>query len=140
MITMNLTDSLILCLVLASVLSTSIALFVQNRAELRRLDQRVWKKLTSFDGKAAESELRFNILESQLTEMETKLGHVDDAIQRPPLSVLPNHAGPTHGKRTAIIRLAQKGARTEQIAVSVGMPKNEVDLLLKVHRAVTGTR
>lgn len=139
MISLPTSELLFVCLLLSTVLATCVFLFLSSKSDLHGLERRVEQRLLGIDAKTAESELRFNVLESKLSDAEGKLQHIDAALERPPLAVAPSASGPSQGKRTAIIRLAQKGERSEQIAATVGMPKNEVDLLLKVHRAVSGS-
>jgi len=119
------------------VLALCIGLFVSAKGDLRRMDNYCQNRFASVEAKSAESELRFNVLESQMGELGQQLKLIDQAVLRPAHAVLPLGIGPSQGKRTAIIRLAQRGERTDNIARTVGMPTNEVDLLLKVHRAVS---
>lgn len=91
----------------------------------------------AMERQTAESEFRFNLIESKLTDLTEKLHGIDKALEKSRESVVEITSGPTQGKRTAVIRMAQKGEAPDKIAASVGMPQNEVELLLKVHRAVT---
>ena len=90
----------------------------------------------AMERKTAESEVRFNLIEAKLSEVTEKLQLIDQALERSKDAVVQIASGPTQGKRTAVIRMAQKGDAPDKIAASVGMPQNEVELLLKVHRAI----
>ena len=90
----------------------------------------------AMERKTAESEVRFNLIETKLSEVTEKLQLIDQVLERSKEAVVQIAPGPTQGKRTAVIRMAQKGESPDKIAASVGMPQNEVELLLKVHRAV----
>ena len=61
-----------------------------------------------------------------------------DAEERTGLLVLP--APPPTGlnlnTRSQALRLSRRGEGAEQIAATLGIPQNEVELLLKVHRIV----
>lgn len=41
-------------------------------------------------------------------------------------------------KRTMALRMNRRGERPEQIAAALGLPRAEVELLLKLHRAAAG--
>ncbi len=137
MITIQATEALLVCLLLSCVLSLCVWLFVLAKGDLRRVENQCKSRFSLVETKLEESELRFNVLESQIGEVGRQLKQIDDAVQQPLHSVIPSANGPSHGKRTAIIRLAQRGERADHIANAVGMPTSEVDLLLKVHRAVS---
>lgn len=137
MISIPSAEVLLLCLVLSAVLSTCLFLFFSTKVDLRRIETRLGEHLMATERKTTESELRFNLVETRLSEVSDKIQLMDQALEQSREAVLQNGTGPTRGKRTAIIRLAQRGAASDKIAASVGMPKNEVDLLLKVHRAIS---
>lgn len=113
---------------------------LQNAAGASR-KQRTAIMSVAMERQTAESEVRFNLLETKLSDLTEKLHVIDQALDQSRVStvpVAPVAPGATQGKRTAVIRMAQKGEAPDKIATSVGMPQNEVELLLKVHRAVTG--
>lgn len=91
----------------------------------------------AMERQTAESEFRFNLIESKLTDLTEKFHAIDKALEKSRESVVQISSGPTQEKRTAVIRMAQKGEAPDKIAASVGMPQNEVELLLKVQRAIT---
>lgn len=136
MISVPSSEVMILCLFLSAVLSACLYLFFSTKVDLRRIEARLGEHRNTAKRKTAESELRFSLLETKFGEVAEKLQLIDQALEQAKEPVLRNTIGPTRGKRTAIIRLAQKGEGADKIAASVGMPKNEVDLLLKVHRAI----
>ena len=137
MIMIQSSEALLACVLLMVVLSLCIGLFVLAKGDLRRVEHQCKSRFASIEAKSADSEVRFHVLESQLGELGQHLKQIDHAVQCPAHTVLPLGNGPSQGKRTAIIRLAQRGERTGDIARTVGMPTSEVDLLLKVHRAVS---
>ena len=116
---------------------------LQNAAGASR-KQRTAIMSVAMERQTAESEVRFNLLETKLSDLTEKLHVIDQALDQsrvstvPVAPVAPVAPGATQGKRTAVIRMAQKGEAPDKIATSVGIPQNEVELLLKVHRAVTG--
>lgn len=48
----------------------------------------------------------------------------------------PPKPGMTESRRVQVLRMYKRGERTEQIAATLGLPFNEVDLLVKVHQVV----
>jgi len=136
MISVPASEVLALCMFLSAVLGACLYLFFSAKVDLRRIEARLGEHKLVTERKTAESELRFNLLETKILETANKVQLIDQAFEQSKGPVLQNSLGPTRGKRTAIIRLAQRGEAAEKIAASVGMPKNEVDLLLKVHRAI----
>jgi hypothetical protein len=137
MITIQSPEALLVCVLLTVALSLCVGLFVLAKGDLRRVENHCKSRFASIEAKSADSGVRFNVLESQLGELGQQLKQIDHAVQYPAHSVLPSGNGPSQGKRTAIIRLAQRGERAGDIARKVGMPASEVDLLMKVHRAVS---
>lgn len=196
MIYIPLSQMLILCLFLSSVLGVCLFLFFSAKIDLRRIESKhaehrlttdrklaeadlrfslletkvadVFEKVQRFDDgtdqsndsvlqnaagasrkqrtaimsvamerQTAEWEVRFSLLESTLADLKEKLHVIDQALDKSKVSTVPIAPDPTQGKRTAVIRMAQKGEAPDKIATSVGMPQTEVEFLLKVHRAVT---
>jgi hypothetical protein len=63
-------------------------------------------------------------------------------LQRQPLSApapFVPRAGLNLGKRTQVLRMYRNGDAPDRIAASLDVPRQEVDLLLKVHRIVIGS-
>jgi DNA-binding NarL/FixJ family response regulator len=50
--------------------------------------------------------------------------------------ISPPKPGMTDSRRVQVLRMYKRGERTEQIAATLGLPLNEVDLLVKVHQLV----
>ena len=137
MITIQSSAALVGCLSLTVVLSLGVGLFLSAKGDLRRVENQCRSRFGDVTAKSAENELRFNVLELQISEVSQQVKQIDHAVEHPAHFVIPSANGPSHGKRTAIIRMAQRGERADSIAKTVGMPTSEVDLLLKVHRAVS---
>jgi hypothetical protein len=72
-----------------------------------------------------EIEIKVAELSERLRETEDRTG-----IISPP--VLPQ-SGLNVNKRSQVLRLARRGERPENIAALLGLPRREVELLLKVH-------
>jgi len=77
-------------------------------------------------------------MQGRLSHALDAMGHLraqveEAALQSPP----PTQAlGPAINlnKRGQVLRMSRRGENTETIAGALGVPRNEVDLLLKVHR------
>lgn len=123
---------------LSMAMSACLYLFVsvtRNVGSLRRRMER-WM---------AESERETAALGSHIASLETRVGEwagrtsdVERSVAG--LSAVRRNQLPSTGvdanQRTQVLRLARRGDRAEQIADELKVPKNEVDLLLKVQRAV----
>jgi len=110
-------------------------LYLATEGRLRSIERKVresdggWKALREDAAASAGS------LESQNKELRRALEELSERIQLLTPSLGPR-AGMSLNKRSQVLRLARQGELPEQIAAALGLPQNEVDLLLKVHRAV----
>ena len=95
---------------------------------------------------AASAERRLAALGQQLAdtahENQQKLDNLSaelrDLEQQPALSMAPSlpRAGFNLGKRTQALRMHRRGDSPEEIAVALEIPRQEVELLVKVHQIV----
>ena len=107
-----------LCLYLFSTLK-------MEAAKLEKRSQDKWNALTE-----AVSALR-----SELEETRAELREVKEqsGMLVPPA---PTASGLNLNKRGQVLQMHRRGQSTDQIAASLGLPRTEVDLLLKVHQIV----
>jgi hypothetical protein len=84
---------------------------------------------------------QYRLLEDTYLRLENKLDALQEAIDEarertkglvPPPSA---KSGLNLNKRAQAARMLRRGERPEQIAAVLSLPQNEVNLLLKVHRA-----
>ena len=79
-------------------------------------------------------------LQSLRQSVEALAAQLHDLQKHPASALAP--APPRHSlnlnKRSHALRLSRRGEGAEQIATTLDLPKQEVDLLLKVHRIVIG--
>ena len=110
----------------AIVLSIFVYLFVSVKIDLWR-----FRKKALLDNEAFQR--RCDVLEQRLAEMQAV---VEDAEQRAAVLVPPptSRSGMNLNKRLQAARMSKRGERPEQIAAALGLPRNEVALLLKVQR------
>ncbi len=81
---------------------------------------------------AAEAET--NRLRAALEQLQQDLREAEQqsvAVARPP-------SGLNQNRRGQVLRMHRRGERPEQIAAALGIPQNEVELFVKVHRTVIG--
>lgn len=72
--------------------------------------------------------------------IETLQARIEEVpLQAAPASQLAPRAGWNLGRRSQALRMHRRGDPPEQIAAALEIPRQEVDLLLKVHRIVIGT-
>jgi hypothetical protein len=71
-------------------------------------------------------------------ELDNLSAHVHDIQQQPPLTMVAStpKSGLNMSKRSQALRMHRRGESSEQIASSLEIPLQEVELLLKVHRIV----
>ena len=111
---------------IAAGLLASIGLFVSLKWELQRSRGKLRQELLR-----AQSENRH--LKRQMEEISVRLEDAEDraGVLVPPV---PPRSGLNLGRRTQVIRMWRRGDGADVIAASLCLPKNEVELLLKVHR------
>jgi hypothetical protein len=73
--------------------------------------------------------------------LEELTAEVQDLGHEPPVAMVPRkpRAGLNLTNRSQVLRLHRRGEPAEKIASILEIPKQEVDLLLKVHRIVLST-
>ena len=120
---------------LSAAMSACLYLFITLARDLRRLKRRVdrWQS----EGQR-ETGAQLASLETRLGEWAVRTRDVEEKVTC--LSALRRShvisTGVDANQRTQVIRLARRGDRPDQIAAELRVPKNEVELLLKVQRAV----
>ena len=97
-------------------------LFCSAKAELRALQKR-----------AAE---KHELLETALRQLDLK---VEQAATSQRVGYPPRTSGIDLTTRTQALRMDRRGESPATIAGALGVPRNEIDLMLKVHRLITGT-
>lgn len=123
---------------LAATMIACLYLFVSVGRRLEKvrlgLERRIaeaGREMRTIGMQAASLEARFCELAERTTATEDRVAALA-AVRRPP----PGSVGVDANQRTQVLRLARRGERPEQIAAELRVPRNEVDLLLKVQRAV----
>ena len=117
---------------LAAGLLASIYLFITLKCELQKGKARLKRDL-------ARTEVENRDLKRLIEDLSLRLEDAEDraGVLVPPA---PPKSGLNLGRRTQVIRMWRRGDRPDTIATSLNLPKNEVELLLKVHQlAVNGT-
>ena len=102
-------------------------LFITLKTEIAENESRHRKQCAALE--SAASEMRASLEQMRLT--------LSEAESRNAAAVRPV-AGMNLNKRGQALRLYRRGEKSEQIAASLSLPLNEVELLLKVHRTVVG--
>jgi hypothetical protein len=99
-------------------------LTVSAESDLRRLKGKLGRRGAPESPGARSLEARLADLTERLREAEDRAGA--NALPLPPKSSL------NVNKRTQVLRLARRGEPVEKIAALLGIPRREVELLLKV--------
>ncbi len=123
---------------LSAAMSVCMYLFVSVGRDVTALRHR-------FDARFAEVEQETGVIGAQVVEHEIRFGEwagrtreVEEKVAS--LSAIRRaqmvSTGVDANQRSQVLRLARRGDRADQIAAELRVPKSEVDLLLKVQRAV----
>lgn len=100
---------------------------------------------TRFDRRLRDAELQTGVLGAQVATLQSRVEDISTRTQELEGTVSSlaatrrtqiTRAGVDANQRTQVLRLARRGEQPERIAAELGVPKSEVDLLLKVQRAV----
>jgi hypothetical protein len=125
----------ILVLVAAFLSLTGIAMAVFAVWHVRALAGSVE---TTMDATRGESELSAEALRERLDALAAQVRELE---RQPSVTLAPGLPRPGMNvvKRSQALRMHRRGDRPEQIAASLELPRQEVDLLLKVHSIVIGS-
>lgn len=125
-LSLSLLCGLILC-------GTAASLFAVYRAHclLREMDGRAGDRKSQWDGDLQAVRDTLDALAAQLHDLQN----------HPPVAPPPGLSKPglNLSKRSHALRMHRRGEGAEQIASALELPRQEVDLLLKVHRIVLST-
>lgn len=114
---------------LAAGLSICLHLFLTVQARLRAVSEH--RRQDQGATAAAINELR-----GELAAARRFIQEAEHRAQAAEALAFPQPAqGINLNKRALVLRMAGKGERPDQIAAALRVPQNEVDLVLKVHRA-----
>jgi hypothetical protein len=125
----------ILILVAAFLSLTGIALAVFAVWHVRALASSVG---TTMEATFEESELRVEAFRERLDALALQFRELE---RQPAVTLSPGLPRPGMNvvKRSQALRMHRRGDRPEQIAAALELPRQEVDLLLKVHSIVIGS-
>ena len=112
--------------VAAAGLAASIWMFVLLKIELQRNARRTERRREVFEASLAALKASVEDLRVRVEEIPTAGASAGPLRHRQSLNL--NH-------RAQVLRLSRRGDRADQIAAAVGIPVQEVELLLKVHQA-----
>lgn len=123
---------------LSAAMSACLYLFVSVMRDMECLRRRVDLRQTETERDAGVAGTQVATLETRLAEWAGRTRDVEEKVAslsalRRPQSI---STGVDANQRTQVIRLARRGDRPEQIAAELRVPRSEVELLLKVQRAV----
>ena len=110
---------------LTLVLVLSLCLFLQVKFEMRRQAKK-W----------AEERTALQVANLALRGALDDLRREPEPAAEPVMAAPPRAAALNLTRRSQVLRLYHRGEMPEQIAAALGVPLNEVDLLLKVNKMV----
>ncbi len=103
-------------------------LFLTLKQDLQRLRRRETGRQLRLEETLEQLRREIVAIQRGLADVEAK------AATFPQFS--PPKPGMNTSRRSQVLRMHRRGERPEQIAAALGLPQNEVDLLLKVQQAV----
>ena len=112
----------------AGILLVPLSLIVVMDIRVRRLAKSVRSCDAAIQAEAAQLTNAVNDLKRRVTDLESNAGSRGDGEQR--------ESGLNDMARGKVLKMHRVGRAPEQIAETLGLPKGEVDLLIKVHRIV----
>ena len=123
---------------LSAAMSACLYLFVSVARDLECLKRRMDRRQSEAGREAGIAGAQVATLETRLGEWAGRTREVEEKVSsmsalRRPQTI---STGVDANLRTQVIRLARRGDRPDQIAAELRVPKSEVELLLKVQRAV----
>ena len=127
---MNILPLLILAATALSLAAIVIGLFAawQARALAAPMQKHVEMACADANARVESVEARLEAIAAQLSDLEREPSVTMSAgLPKPGMNVV---------KRTQALRLHRRGDRPDQIAAALELPRQEVDLLLKVHAIV----
>ena len=124
--TLSILSGVVLC-------GTAISLFAVYRAH--------WALGEIKRQKAGELARGQSEVEAVRATVDALAAQVHDLQSHPPVAVAPGLARPglNINKRSQALRMHRRGETADQIAAALELPRQEVELLIKVHRIVLST-
>jgi hypothetical protein len=116
------------CLLWVAGVGLCLYLFVTLKREIWRLETRWQRKQSQLEQTIEGMRAELEDLKLRLQEAEERAGML--------VAPTPPRSGLNLSKRTQALRMFHRGESPAQIAGSLGVPENEVQLLLKVSRVV----
>jgi hypothetical protein len=116
---------------LAAVLVVCLYLFLATRRE-QSLDTKLMR------AELAQVRSSLDVLRMQVGQLERRLCTTEERVEEPTPSAVPI-PGMNLTRRSQVLRMARRGDNPQSIAAELGLPANEVELLLKVHKILGPT-
>ena len=83
---------------------------------------------------------KHQVLEAAIQTLNERVNSLETSSPAPPASGLvqvpPSTSSLDLSRRSKILLMSRRGERPEQISTMMGIPRNEVELLLKIHQMV----
>jgi hypothetical protein len=115
----------------AGLTTVAVSLLTLSRAwSLLRQAERT----TSMGGSRADAVV--GVLQQKLDELERQIDELRRDVSATPIATNAPRAGLNLDKRSHALRMHRRGEGPAEIAAALGIPQQEVLLLLKVHRVV----
>jgi hypothetical protein len=109
-------------------MAACVYVFLSLRREIDRLSRRMKWQQEQFEALHTDITADFDSVKARLREAEERAG-----VLVPPT---PTRSGLNLSKRSQALKMSRIGEKPENIAAALGLPRREVELLLKVQKIV----
>lgn len=115
---------------LAAALAACLYLFITVQSRLTAVYKKCQREQMGVTNVIGELRAELRCVKTGIDELERRAQAAEAAALPQPGSAI------NINKRAQVIRLAKRGERPDQIAATLRLPQNEVNLVLKVHRSL----
>jgi hypothetical protein len=128
MVSPGVVSSILPCILLSGAVGFCVYLFIAVKREIW-LMEKGWKRhAQGLREEADRLREQLELLGKGFQETEERTGLL--------VAPAPSVSGLNLSKRTQALRMSRRGEAPQQIAGALGLPRHEVELLMKVHRLV----
>lgn len=124
---------------LSASMSACLYLFSSVKRDIAVEGGSLRRRIENLDAAVGRNGAHAASLESPLGEWAGRTVALEEKVDLLQPTRRPGAAPVDANTRNQVIRMARLGQRPERISTELSLPRNEVDLMLKVHRAVIRT-
>lgn len=125
---------------LSAAMAACLYLFISLKQDLKSNERKTGSRIDKTDAKVERLGIQGASLDSRVSAIGHRTTDVEERIELLSGARLRQigSAGIDLNQRTQVLRLARRGDAPERIAEELQVPPSEVNLVVKVHRAIAG--